>query len=116
MEKSMKRVEDAAKYIASRRAKGINCDKDITVNSGNVTLLATAEDYTAISDDKKSRAITTNSITVNGGTVVAKAYDNALSSNVAININGGAVNAYSTNSIALEIEATQTGGWLLTKD
>ena len=97
-------------------AKGINCDKDITVNSGNVTLLATAEDYTAISDDKKSRAITTNSITVNGGTVVAKAYDNALSSNVAININGGAVNAYSTNSIALEIEATQTGGWLLTKD
>ena len=97
-------------------AKGINCDKDITVNSGNVTLLATAEDYTAISDDKKSRAITTSSITVNGGTVVAKAYDNALSSNVAININGGAVNAYSTNSIALEIEATQTGGWLLTKD
>ena len=97
-------------------AKGINCDKDITVNSGNVTLLATAEDYTAISDDKKSRAITTNSITVNGGTVVAKAYDNALSSNVAININGGVVNAYSTNSIALEIEATQTGGWLLTKD
>ena len=55
-------------------------------------------------------------ITVNGGTVVAKAYDNALSSNVAININGGAVNAYSTNSIALDIEATQTGGWLLTKD
>ena len=26
MEKSMKRVEDAAKYIASRRAKGINCE------------------------------------------------------------------------------------------
>ena len=97
-------------------AKGINCDKDITVNSGNVTLLATAEDYTATSDDKKSRAITTNSITVNGGTVVAQAYDHALSSNVAININGGVVNAYSTNSIALEIEATQTGGWLLTKD
>ena len=97
-------------------AKGINCDKNVTVNSGDVTLLTTAEDYTAIADDKKTRAITADAITVNGGTVVAKAYDNALSSNVAININGGVVNAYSTNSIALDIEATQTGGWLLTKD
>ena len=97
-------------------AKAINCDKNVIVNSGEATLLATAEDYTAIADDKKTRAITADAITVNGGTVVAKAYDNALSSNVAININGGVVNAYSTNSIALDIEATQTGGWLLTKD
>ena len=97
-------------------AKAINCDKNVIVNSGEATLLATAEDYTEIADDKKTRAITADAITVNGGTVVAKAYDNALSSNVAININGGVVNAYSTNSIALDIEATQTGGWLLTKD
>ena len=96
-------------------AKAINCDNCVTVNSGEVTMIAAAEDYTEIKDDKKSRAIQADIITVNDGTLIAKAYDNALSAQ-AININGGVVNATSTNADALDTEATQTGGWLLTKD
>ena len=97
-------------------AKAINCDNGVTVNSGEVTVLATAEDYTEIEDDKKSRAIQADSFTINDGTVIAKAYDYAISSGLAININGGIVNAISLHCIAFEIGVTQTGGWLLTKD
>ena len=97
-------------------AKAINCDNYVTVNSGEVTMIAAAEDYTEIEDDKKSRAIQADCITVNGGTVIAKAYDNALSTGSALNVNGGIVNAISTNADALDTEVTQTGGWLLTKD
>ncbi len=96
-------------------SKAINCDNSVTVNSGNVTLLTTGENYIEIQDDKKSCAIQAGSITVNNGTVIAKAYDNALSAQTT-NINGGVVNATSTNADALDTEATQTGGWLLTKD
>lgn len=97
-------------------AKAINCNSDVVVNSGNITLLANAENYTEIADDKKSRAITTGNITINGGTVIASAYDNALAATGTITINGGKVNAYSASSYALSTIATQTGGWLLTKD
>lgn len=97
-------------------AKAINCDNGVTVNSGEVTVLATAEDYTEIEDDKKSRAIQADSFTINDGTVIAKAYDYAISSGLAININGGIVNAISLHCIAFENGVTQTGGWLLTKD
>ena len=96
-------------------AKAINCDYNLTVNSGEVTMIAAAEDYTEIEDDKKSRAIQADCFTINDGTVIAKAYDNALSAQT-ININGGVVNATSTNADALDTEATQTGGWLLTKE
>lgn len=97
-------------------AKAINCNSDVVVNSGNITLLANAENYTEIADDKKSRAITTGNITINGGTVIASAYDNALAATGTITINGGKINAYSASSNALSTIATQTGGWLLTKD
>ena len=97
-------------------AKAINCDNSVTVNSGEVTMIAAAEDYTEIEDDKKSRAIQADCFTINDGVVIAKAYDYAISSGIAINVNGGIVNAISTNSIAFEIGVTQTGGWLLTKD
>ncbi len=97
-------------------AKAINCDNYVTVNSGEVTMIAAAEDYTEIEDDKKSRAIQANCFTINDGVVVAKAYDYAISSGIAINVNGGIVNAISTNSIAFEIGVTQTDGWVLTKD
>jgi hypothetical protein len=39
-----------------------------------------------------------------------------LSTGSALNINGGIVNAISTNADALDTEAIQTGGWLLTKE
>ena len=97
-------------------SKAINCDSDVTINDGDMTLLATGENYTEIEDDKKTRSITAESITVNNGTVIAKAHDHAFASNSTIEINGGTVNAYSTGSTALGTEATQTGGWLLTQD
>lgn len=97
-------------------AKAINCDYDVIINSGNVTLLATAENYTDIADDKKTRAITADGIIVNGGTLIAKAYNHAMSVQMSIEINGGTVNAYSTSDTALDTYAAQTGGWLLTQD
>ena len=97
-------------------AKAINCDSDITIDGGTVTLLSTAENYTTIADDKKSRAITAYGITINGGIVVAKAYDHAIAATDGTTINGGIVNAYSETSTALDYDATQTGGWLLTID
>ena len=117
--KSNGNVEIANSVIAidckGKGSKAINCDNSVTVNSGNVTLLTTGENYIEIQDDKKSCAIQADIITVNDGTVIAKAYDNALSAQT-ININGGIVNATSTNADALDTEATQTGGWLLTKE
>ena len=97
-------------------AKAINCDNYVTVNSGEVTMIAAAEDYTEIEDDKKSRAIQADCFTINDGIVIAKAYDYAISSGIAINVNGGILNAISLNCIALEIGVTQTDGWVLTKD
>ena len=97
-------------------AKAINCDNNVTVNSGEITMIAAAEDYTEIEDDKKSRAIQANCFTINDGVVVAKAYDYAISSGIAINVNGGILNAISLNCIAIEIGVTQTDGWVLTKD
>ena len=117
--KSNGNVEIANSTIAidckGKGSKAINCDNSVTVNSGNVTLLTTGKNYIEIQDDKKSCAIQAGSITINDGTVIAKAYDNALSAQT-ININGGIVNATSTNADALDTEATQTGGWLLTKE
>lgn len=117
--KSNGNVEIANSVVAidckGKGSKAINCDNSVTVNSGNVTLLTTGKNYIEIQDDKKSCAIQADIITVNDGTVIAKAYDNALSAQT-ININGGIVNATSTNADALDTEATQTGGWLLTKE
>ena len=97
-------------------SKGFNCDSNVVIDNGNVTLLATAENYTDIADVKKTRAITAGSITINGGTVIAKAYNHAIAAQTSIAINSGIVNAYSTNSTALDANTTQSGGWLLTQD
>ena len=119
--KSNGNIEIANSVVAidckGKGSKAINCNSNAFINGGTMTLLATAENHTELADDKKSRAITAeNGITVNGGTLVAKAYDHAIASNGAIEINSGIVNATSTSSTALETKATQTGGWLLTKE
>lgn len=100
---------------SGRGSKGFNCNGTITIDGGSTTLLSLSGNYTNIADDKKSRAITTGTITVNGGKLVASAYDNAISA-TGIEIGGGSINAYSTTTTALNIEAAQSGGWLLTKD
>jgi hypothetical protein len=97
-------------------SKGINCDGDVTIGSGETTLIAAGENYTGIADDKKSRAITAGTVLINGGKVVASAHDHAISATTDIVVNGGILNAYSETTDALNFEATQTGGWLLTKD
>ena len=97
-------------------SKGINCNRDVTIDGGEITLVTTGENYTEIADDKKSRAITADLVTINNGKVVANAHDNAVTAITDIVINGGILNAYSETRDALSFEATQTGGWLLTKD
>ena len=95
-------------------SKGFNCNGDITINGGNITLVAKAANYVA-NDDRKTRAITTNNITVNGGEVFAKSYDHAINS-TSVTINSGTVHAFSTSATALAGETIQNGGWLLTQD
>ena len=97
-------------------SKGINCNGDVTIDGGLVTLVATGDNYTEIADDKKSRAITAELVTINNGKVIASAHDNAVAATADIVVNGGIMNAYSKTADALSFEATQTGGWLLTKD
>lgn len=96
-------------------SKGINCNGSMTINDGSITLLATAANFVAAEYDRKTRAITGNDITINGGTVFAKSYDHAING-TAIIVNDGTVHAFSTGATALSTTATQKAGWLLTQD
>lgn len=96
-------------------SKGINCNGSMTINDGSITLLATATNFVAAEYDRKTRAITGNDITINGGTVFAKSYDHAING-TAITVNDGTVHAFSTGATALSTTATQKAGWLLTQD
>lgn len=103
-----------AMECTGKGSKGINCNGNMIVDGGEITLISTAENYTQLADDKKSRAITTVGYIQNGGTVRAKAYDNAIHSE-SIELSDGVINAFSHNASALNTDATQTGGWLLTR-
>lgn len=96
-------------------AKGINCNSNVIIDGGDITILSTAENYTQSADDKKSRSITTVGYMQNGGTMRAVAYDNAIHATT-IELSDGTINAFSSNAKATNIDATQTGGWLLIKD
>ncbi|MBQ5663435.1 MAG: carbohydrate-binding domain-containing protein [Bacteroidaceae bacterium] len=100
---------------SGKGAKAINATGNVIIDSGNVTLLATGENYNEGTDDKKSRAISSLSYTQNGGTVLMKSYDKAVDTTTGISITGGVVNAFSVSDYAFGVAATQTGGWLLTK-
>lgn len=96
-------------------SKAINCNGSMTINDGSITLLATAANFVAAEYDRKTRAITGNNITINGGTVFAKSYDHAING-TAITVNDGIVHAFSTVATALSTTSTQKAGWLLTQD
>lgn len=96
-------------------SKGFNCNGTMTINGGDITILATANNFVAAEYDRKTRAITGNNITINGGSVFAKSHDHAING-TGITVNNGAVHAISTNATAVNTVATQTGGWLLTQD
>ncbi len=96
-------------------SKGFNCNGSITINNGNIALLAEAANFVAAEYDRKTRAITGNDITINGGTVFAKSYDHAING-TSIIVNNGTVHAFSTNATAIAGATTQKNGWLLTQD
>lgn len=96
-------------------AKGINCDGSVTVEGGTTAVISQASNYNSTADDKKSRAVSCITLTQNGGTLLLSAYDKAVSA-AAITIADGTLHAISTNDTeAISIDATQTGGWLMTK-
>ena len=98
-------------------AKAINADGNVVIDKGNVTLLSTGKNYNEGTDDKKSRAVSANAYTQNGGTVLMKSYDKVIAPAAGvINLTGGIVNAFSLKDYALGVAAMQTGGWMLTKD
>lgn len=95
-------------------AKAINGDSDITIDGGHITLLSVASNNTDGADEKKSRALTCINLTQNGGTLLMKAYDKAVSAS-SLTITDGTMHAISTNDTkAINTDAMQTGGWLLT--
>ena len=96
-------------------SKAINCDSNVIVDGGTVTLLSTGKNYNADGDDKKTRAISAVSYAQNGGTVLAKSYDKTVYTTADIRVSEGILNAFSASDYALEKDALQTGGWILTK-
>ena len=96
-------------------SKGFNCNGTLTINGGRIALLATAQNFEREGYDRKTRAITTIGLDINGGKVYTKAYDHAINAE-SININGGEVQAISTSTTGTAGTITQKGGWLLTKD
>ena len=97
-------------------AKAINCDGNVTIDGGNVTLIADGENYYDDVDNKKTRAITCVDLTVNDGTLIASSSkDVAISSDYLI-LNGGIVKALSPSNISsLNSELDINGGWLMLK-
>ncbi|MBR3616083.1 MAG: carbohydrate-binding domain-containing protein [Bacteroidaceae bacterium] len=91
-------------------SKGINCNSNVIINDGDVTLLSTGriENY-----DKRGYAITTLGLTINGGKLVTSSFDECVSA-TAVGINGGIYHAITeSRTTGLEDITTQTGGWLL---
>ena len=97
-------------------AKAVNSDGNVVIDGGSLTLLSTGKNYNEGTDDKKTRAISAHTYVQNAGNVLMKSYDKAVSTTGSITLTNGVMNAFSNNDYALGTAATQTGGWLLTKD
>lgn len=96
-------------------SKGFNCNGSTTINGGSITLLTVAKNFVTTDYDRKTRAITGNNITINGGELFAKSYDHAING-TEITINSGTVHLFSSNTKAVAGTTIQKGGWLLTQD
>ena len=96
-------------------SKGFNCNGTLTINGGEIALLATAQNFEREGYDRKTRAITTVGLDINGGKVYTKAYDHAINAE-SFNLNNGEVQAISTSTTGTAGTLTQKGGWLLTKN
>ncbi len=96
-------------------AKAINGDSNVTIESGEVTLLSIAPNHNTEKDSKKSRAITCINLVQNNGSLLMRAYDKAISA-TSITLNNGTMHAISTNDVeSVNIDITQKGGWFLSK-
>ena len=96
-------------------SKAINCDSAVTIDGGNVILLATGESINYANDDKKSRAVSCTDLTIESGTLYTQAYDKAVSAE-SITLNDGTLHAISSNDTeAINVLPTQKGGWIMTK-
>lgn len=97
-------------------AKAVNSDGNVVIDGGSLTLLSTGKNYNEGTDDKKTRAISALTYVQNAGNALMKSYDKVVSTTGSITLTNGVMNAFSDNDYALGTTATQTGGWLLTKD
>lgn len=121
--------------------KGINCDQDITISGGEITVATTGKEYTGGdgSSPKGIRAegtitITGGEITItasggdgaegleskstmnlSGGEIVVSAYDDAINSSGRLTISGGKVYAYASANDGIDSNSTLyiTGGTII---
>lgn len=96
-------------------AKAINGDGNVTIESGEVTLLSIAPNHQTSTDSKKSRAITCIDLVQNNGALLMKAYDKAISA-TSITLNNGIMHAISSNDTKpVNKEVSQKSGWYMSK-
>ncbi len=88
--------------------KGIKADGNITVNAGDISVTCTGGEGSEGIESK-------NTLTINGGTVVAKTYDDGLNASSKISITGGKVYVCSTGNDAIDSNGTLSvsGGLVL---
>ena len=79
--------------------KGIKADGNITINAGDISVTCTGGEGSEGIESK-------NTLTVNGGTVVAKTYDDGLNASSKISITGGKVYVCSTGNDAIDSNGT----------
>lgn len=82
--------------------KGIRADGNITINGGSVDISVTGASEGSEGLESK------NTLTVNGGELTIKAYDDAINASKAIVINGGRVYGQATNNDGIDSNGTIT--------
>ena len=95
-------------------AKGIN-SKNMTVKSGEITVLSIGENYKGTIESRKSKAIETGNLTMTNGYINLRGYENAISANK-VAIYKGTLHAISDKATAIDATITQSAGWLMIKE
>ena len=93
-------------------AKGVNCDNTISINGGEVTVLTDIQDF---NDKYTSVAIETNNLVITNGTTVLRSDNHAVNA-TKVSLFDGTLQTASNESLAIDAEISQTGGWLIKKD
>ena len=95
-------------------AKGIN-SKNMTVKSGEITVLSIGENYKGTIESRKSKAIETGNLTMTNGYINLRGYENAISANK-VAIYKGTLHAISDKATAIDATISQSAGWLMIKE